>query len=337
MSIQNPFQDGESRSAALLNSIASAHLLTGILSGGELSAGVGDWEVEYDATEYMIGGNRHSLASGSVTHSEANDTLRIDLVVFDDAENAQVIEGDPADAPDNGEEKPIAEDIPSNATLAGIVLVRGDANDIQPADILNDYETRLERDDIIGTEELREDSVGSAQLIDDAVGTDAIDLSISPTWTGEHTFGSVTIESLGIDGNTHIPIAGASPKGDTDDTSSTSYTTIVDLAGTPIDVSEVPTEATLYGLFQVRGSADNGETMHVRPRIYSPTENSSAALDELELTFDDNLSTESSGWTEITTTLTNTLYRPRDIQAKVSGGTSGPDSRLTLLFAWRFD
>lgn len=142
---RNPFKDQETRSAVLLNSMASAHALDGIVSGGELTSGSGDFDVDHEASDYMIGGEDYSVDAGTVTADDADDTLRVDLIVFDDSGEADVVKGEPAPEPDDGEdEQPVAPDIPDGSVLVGAVLVPGGVTSIGTSDIWNEYKTEIQ-------------------------------------------------------------------------------------------------------------------------------------------------------------------------------------------------
>ena len=136
---RNPFTDGEPFSVAALNSLKHGFDGEGVTSGGVLTPGTGDFEVDISATEYLVAGSYESLAADSVTLSNPSAEDRLDLIVANTTPAFQVVEGDPA----NTAGQPNAKDIPADTVLLGAVYVASDATELFASDLFDEYRTTM--------------------------------------------------------------------------------------------------------------------------------------------------------------------------------------------------
>lgn len=105
-------------------------------------------------------------------------------------------------------------------------------------------------------------------------------------------------------------------------TTNTSYTKIYDVAGA-MDVSDIPTNATLYGRFYMLMKISNSSsTVFARPRVTDENGNGGTTLTELEIshTGDTNFDLADSGWTEITSSISG-IVTGSQFEGKVSADT----------------
>jgi len=123
-------------------------------------------------------------------------------------------------------------------------------------------------------------------------------------------------------------------------TTSTSYSTIHNSKGV-FDLGNNPPATSLYGLFiTVMRNDTGGETTSAVPRLFG-LGGDVKEMSELELSVTDTSKTRvSTGWTEITTSLTDDFYG-WTYRGKVTAGTGAFNfsSALSgaLAFAWRVD
>lgn len=136
------------------------------------------------------------------------------------------------------------------------------------------------------------------------------------------------LEQLDYDGLTPDyrltgPLTQADATSNTSTTSTTYPTTIFFLRGA-FDISDIPTNSTLYGrLFMNMQISDAAETVFIRPRIRDEVDGGATAIPELEIshTGDTAFTMVDSGWVEITTDIGGSIVSPNQLSGKVSGGT----------------
>lgn len=145
---RNPFTDGEPFSVAALNSLKHVFDGEGITSGGTLTPGTGDFEVDISATEYLVAGSYESLSADSVTLSSPSAEDRLDLIVANTTPAYQVVEGDPA----NTSGEPNAKDIPADTVLLGVVYVASDATELFASDLFDEYRTPMPNVESLATD-----------------------------------------------------------------------------------------------------------------------------------------------------------------------------------------
>jgi hypothetical protein len=133
----------------------------------------------------------------------------------------------------------------------------------------------------------------------------------------------------------------ATPNNSPSDVSATSYTEIAQLTGV-LSSDRAPDGTTLYGRFFTRGKitgASSGDELRARPELHIPG-SERVTLTELQVstTSDSNVALD-SGWTEITTALSNVTYLAERIMAEVDAGTGAftDVNEHYLAFDWRVD
>jgi hypothetical protein len=150
----------------------------------------------------------------------------------------------------------------------------------------------------------------------DSLTTDAVDYN---SLTPDYRIAGPYVQSEGLTSNPT--------------TTSTSYSTILEMAGAD-DISDIPTNATLYGRLVVQMKISNSSNkVFAVPKVDNGS--SDERLGELEVTHtgDTNFTRVDSGWVEITSSISGVITFPR-LEGKVDGGTgTHVRNRHGLLFA----
>jgi hypothetical protein len=147
--------------------------------------GTADIAVEEDGNEVVSTVSALDFVAGVNVSNPTGDTVQVDVLVDTD----QLADGAVATA------KLAASAVTQNELDGNSVgtteLIAGAVKNTQIA--LDAVDTDEIKDKAVDTARLAGSAVTAAKLAADTVGTDAIDLSIAPTWTGEHDFeGGIT-------------------------------------------------------------------------------------------------------------------------------------------------
>lgn len=139
---RNPLTDGEPFSVAQLNAIKHAHDSEGVVSGGDLSTGAGNFDVDVASGTVALNGSRVSVSSTTKTHDTSDTNDRIDLLSVNSADTVSITKGTEDTTSANGDQ-PVAPDIPTDEVLLGAIHVRGGASEILSGDILDKYQVTV--------------------------------------------------------------------------------------------------------------------------------------------------------------------------------------------------
>lgn len=186
---RNAFQDGEGLPAAALNALKHAFEGEGTKSGGDISPGTGDFEVDVSTVEYHVSDTGYSATAATLTHDAPDAEDRLDLITADTTETLKIVKGDPASVTN----QPDAHDIPTDEVLLGVVLIRSGAAEILDSDIFDEYKTIV-------------------HLLEDWT-TDSTTAGEVPVSQGDGTVQMASGEGSGIDADT---LRGSHPLGNDD-------------------------------------------------------------------------------------------------------------------------
>ena len=134
---KNPFVDGGGIPAAALNALKHAFEGEGVKSGGAITPGTGDFEVDVTAVEYHVDDSGFSATADTLTHDAPDNEDRIDLITADTTQTLKIVKGDAAAVAN----QPDSPDIPTDEVLLGAVLIRSGADKILDPDIFDEYKT----------------------------------------------------------------------------------------------------------------------------------------------------------------------------------------------------